>query len=78
MDENRERQASEKGEKIPKPFPFQKEVISMTDIQQLKEWLAACKHNIFLGGAGVSTASGIPDFRSAHGLYMSFMIFSAM
>ena len=24
---------------------------------------------IFLGGAGVSTASGIPDFRSAHGLY---------
>lgn len=42
----------------------------MTDIQRLKEWLAACKHNIFLGGAGVSTASGIPDFRSAHGLYM--------
>lgn len=42
----------------------------MANIEQLKEWLHQCKHNIFLGGAGVSTASGIPDFRSAHGLYM--------
>ena len=42
----------------------------MTDLQQLKEWLHQCRHNIFLGGAGISTASGIPDFRSAHGLYM--------
>lgn len=43
----------------------------MTDTEQLKIWLHNCKHNIFLGGAGVSTASGIPDFRSAHGLYMA-------
>lgn len=35
----------------------------------LKNWLAESRHTVFLGGAGVSTASGIPDFRSAHGLY---------
>lgn len=42
----------------------------MEGIQQLKEWLRESRHTVFLGGAGVSTASGIPDFRSAHGLYM--------
>lgn len=42
----------------------------MTDIERLKAWLHESKHTVFLGGAGVSTASGIPDFRSAHGLYM--------
>lgn len=42
----------------------------MTDMEQLKSWLETSRHTIFLGGAGVSTASGIPDFRSAHGLYM--------
>lgn len=36
----------------------------------LKAWAAESKHTVFLGGAGVSTMSGIPDFRSAHGLYM--------
>lgn len=36
----------------------------------LKSWLEESRHTVFLGGAGVSTASGIPDFRSAHGLYM--------
>lgn len=39
-------------------------------IEQLKEWLAESRHTVFLGGAGMSTESGIPDFRSAHGLYM--------
>ena len=42
----------------------------MTDTEQLKAWLRESRHTVFLGGAGVSTASGIPDFRSAHGLYM--------
>ena len=42
----------------------------MTDTQRLSQWLRECRHNVFLGGAGLSTASGIPDFRSAHGLYM--------
>lgn len=41
----------------------------MTDTQRLSQWLRECRHNVFLGGAGLSTASGIPDFRSAHGLY---------
>ncbi len=42
----------------------------MTDMEQLKAWLGESRRTVFLGGAGVSTASGIPDFRSAHGLYM--------
>lgn len=42
----------------------------MADIERLKAWLGESRSNVFLGGAGVSTASGIPDFRSAHGLYM--------
>ena len=35
----------------------------------LAEWIQQAKNIVFFGGAGVSTASGIPDFRSAHGLY---------
>ena len=35
----------------------------------LAERFAAAKSAVFFGGAGVSTASGIPDFRSADGLY---------
>lgn len=42
----------------------------MTDIERLRGWLKESGRTVFLGGAGVSTASGIPDFRSAHGLYM--------
>ena len=39
------------------------------NIQKLKE-LVQCSDNIvFFGGAGVSTESGIPDFRSVDGLY---------
>lgn len=38
---------------------------------QLWEWVRACepRRMVFFGGAGVSTESGIPDFRSADGLY---------
>ncbi|MBR4078700.1 MAG: NAD-dependent protein deacylase [Christensenellaceae bacterium] len=35
----------------------------------LKEMIAECNNIVFFGGAGVSTASGIPDFRSVDGLY---------
>ncbi len=42
----------------------------MDQIEILKGWIKESPHTVFLGGAGVSTASGIPDFRSAHGLYM--------
>lgn len=35
----------------------------------LRQWLQESGRTVFLGGAGVSTESGIPDFRSAYGLY---------
>ena len=38
-------------------------------IRQLDEMIREAKSIVFFGGAGVSTASGIPDFRSAHGIY---------
>ena len=36
---------------------------------QLKEMVASSDNIVFFGGAGVSTESGIPDFRSVDGLY---------
>ena len=44
----------------------------MTGDQKMEafgEMLAESRHVVFLGGAGVSTESGIPDFRSKNGLY---------
>lgn len=41
----------------------------MDKIQALKALILQCKNTVFFGGAGVSTESGIPDFRSADGLY---------
>ena len=38
-------------------------------IQQLAQMINEAENIVFFGGAGVSTASGIPDFRSAHGIY---------
>ena len=38
-------------------------------LQTLKTWLAESNRIVFFGGAGVSTESGIPDFRSVDGLY---------
>lgn len=38
-------------------------------LKTLKRWIDESKHIVFFGGAGVSTESGIPDFRSADGLY---------
>jgi len=40
-----------------------------TDINRLKTILQDSNNIVFFGGAGVSTESGIPDFRSADGLY---------
>lgn len=39
------------------------------NIEQLKEWITESSSIVFFGGAGVSTESGIPDFRSVDGLY---------
>ena len=41
----------------------------MEKLEILKQWIAECKNIVFFGGAGVSTESGIPDFRSVDGLY---------
>ena len=37
--------------------------------RQLEELIAKSSNIVFFGGAGVSTESGIPDFRSVDGLY---------
>lgn len=39
------------------------------EIDKLKKIIHESNNIVFFGGAGVSTASGIPDFRSANGLY---------
>ena len=38
-------------------------------LDTLKTWVDEAQHIVFFGGAGVSTESGIPDFRSVDGLY---------
>ena len=37
--------------------------------ETLQKWIAESNNVVFFGGAGVSTESGIPDFRSVDGLY---------
>jgi len=39
------------------------------DIQKLANYIKISRNTVFFGGAGVSTESGIPDFRSETGLY---------
>ena len=41
----------------------------MTEQEQLKQWIDESENIVFFGGAGVSTESNIPDFRSVDGLY---------
>ena len=41
----------------------------MTAVEQLQEIISNSDNIVFFGGAGVSTESGIPDFRSVDGLY---------
>ena len=41
----------------------------MTERETLKKWLTESNNIVFFGGAGVSTESKIPDFRSTGGLY---------
>lgn len=40
-----------------------------SEIETLKSWIREAQSAVFFGGAGVSTESGIPDFRSVDGLY---------
>ena len=39
------------------------------ELQTLQEMIDNSHRIVFFGGAGVSTESGIPDFRSADGIY---------
>ena len=41
----------------------------MDSVDILKQWVEQSRNIVFFGGAGVSTESGIPDFRSVDGLY---------
>ena len=41
----------------------------MSERETLKKWLEESENIVFFGGAGVSTESKIPDFRSTDGLY---------
>ena len=41
----------------------------MNERETLKKWLSESNNIVFFGGAGVSTESKIPDFRSTDGLY---------
>ena len=41
----------------------------MEGIETLQRWMDESSRIVFFGGAGVSTESGIPDFRSVDGLY---------
>ena len=41
----------------------------MKKLEILKQWIGESRRIVFFGGAGVSTESGIPDFRSTDGLY---------
>ena len=42
---------------------------TMTELWTLRKWVEESNNIVFFGGAGVSTESGIPDFRSVDGLY---------
>lgn len=41
----------------------------MSEIETLQKWIDESSRIVFFGGAGVSTESGVPDFRSVDGLY---------
>lgn len=46
----------------------------MDKIEVLQQMIDESEKIVFFGGAGVSTESGIPDFRSVDGLYHQNMI----
>lgn len=47
----------------------ERQVAAMEQIEKLRELINGSDNIVFFGGAGVSTESGIPDFRSVDGLY---------
>ena len=47
----------------------------MDQTEALREMIQKAKRIVFLGGAGVSTESGIPDFRSENGVFQAMQEF---
>ena len=47
----------------------EEKVMDNEKIEKLQQMIDESDHIVFFGGAGVSTESGIPDFRSKDGLY---------
>ena len=45
------------------------EQMQIDQCKKLAKWIMESEYTVFFGGAGVSTESGIPDFRSVDGLY---------
>ncbi|RCX22488.1 NAD-dependent deacetylase [Fontibacillus phaseoli] len=45
--------------------------MSIPQAKTLAEWMKESRNIVFFGGAGISTESGIPDFRSAAGIYQA-------
>ena len=45
----------------------------MEAVKKLKDWIDQSRNIVFFGGAGVSTESGIPDFRSTGAYLFKFM-----
>ena len=43
--------------------------MNASPVEVLKQWVRESRRIVFFGGAGVSTESGIPDFRGVDGLY---------
>lgn len=70
MREERKKAESEKQRAEESTRMDRKEADDMEEkIQKLQEIADTCSNIVFFGGAGVSTESGIPDFRSVDGLY---------
>jgi len=44
-------------------------VVTMTELDILRNWIAESSNIVFFGGAGSPPESGVPDFRSQDGLY---------
>ena len=51
------------------------DTLEMEQIQELSHLIETSRNTVFFGGAGVSTESGIPDFRSESGLYRAIQVY---
>jgi NAD-dependent deacetylase len=59
----------DENEKINSRQELERGGATMTKVEQLQKIISSSDNIVFFGGAGVSTESGIPDFRSVDGLY---------